>query len=248
MQKQINSLRRSIVSINDDLDSLSKKRSHTNYQCKESRAKESLLTHEIQSTKTSITIKKNTIENLDMNSIELEVKSRQKELQSKNEHLALLALKQKSIENNINIIDLQLSKNLNDKIQLQIEIAKQEEKVKILRTNIESQKDLSDTVRYLRSNLKDLENIPLLSEIINCQEKYIGCIQNFLQDYLYYFIVQDRTQVNSIVNSIGENTRDKICFFMLNAFSELPKVEIDSKDILSARSVVSCVNIYDKIL
>ncbi len=72
-----------------------------------------------------------------------------------------------------------------------------------------------DAIKFLKKNPK-WKDAPLLSDIISCDEKYRVAIENYLETYMNYYVVDNKTDALQAINLLTEASRGKANFFILN--------------------------------
>ncbi|NQZ77796.1 MAG: chromosome segregation protein SMC [Ekhidna sp.] len=76
-----------------------------------------------------------------------------------------------------------------------------------------------EAIKFLKKNPK-WKDAPLLSDIISCPEEYRITIENFLEPYMNYYIVETQEDALTAVNLLSESTRGKANFFVLENLTD----------------------------
>lgn len=125
---------------------------------------------------------------------------------------------QKEEELKIQIADLQTEIE-----QIREEYAKASRKLDALQNEYKLTKSLIDSfegfpegVKFLKQNANFIKEVPLLSDIFTCAEKYKIAIENFLQSRMNYFVVETELQAFQAVNLLSEASQGKANFFVLS--------------------------------
>ena len=79
-----------------------------------------------------------------------------------------------------------------------------------------------ESLRYLRKNSPTTSNAPLFSEIINCQPEFKSAIENFLDPYMNYFVIDNIEEASRAVNLLSEVSKGRANFFILKNFENTP--------------------------
>ncbi|MFT5953538.1 MAG: chromosome segregation protein [Cyclobacteriaceae bacterium] len=84
---------------------------------------------------------------------------------------------------------------------------------------VENLEGFPDAIKFLKkkTNWKDA---PLLSDIITCDADYRICIENFLEPFMNYYIVENKSDAILAVNLLSESSRGKANFFILNQLKD----------------------------
>ncbi len=95
-----------------------------------------------------------------------------------------------------------------------------------------------EAIRYLKKKTDWGKNIPLLSDIITCPEKYKVGIENYLEPYMNYYVVESAGQALEAVSLLNEATRGRAHFFILdNLRSFTPAPAVSYPDAEAAREI-----------
>ncbi|MDX2196559.1 MAG: chromosome segregation protein SMC [Cytophagales bacterium] len=93
--------------------------------------------------------------------------------------------------------------------------AKQNE-YNLTKSLVENLEGFPEAVRFLKKNADWVKDVPLLSDILTCEEKYRITIENYLEPYMNYYIVQTEHDAIKAVNLLSNATMGKANFFILN--------------------------------
>jgi len=176
----------------------------------------------------------------------------QKEITEKTEQLSdrekeIISLKKEFTESDaaLKVAEKDLEGLRKKELQEQANIAELEQQITVIQTQLQKEnreldkktnehnllKDLVDklegfpeSIRFLNLNKQWSKSSPLLSDIINCKEEYKIAIENYLEKYLNYYVVDD---IESAVNAIGllsDAAKGRANFFVLNQI-EPPHIE-----------------------
>ena len=83
-----------------------------------------------------------------------------------------------------------------------------------------------EAIKFLKKN-PQWKDAPLLSDILSCPEEYRVTIENFLEPYMNYYIVESRDDALNAVNLLSESTQGKANFFVLDQLSSYQAGTID---------------------
>lgn len=98
---------------------------------------------------------------------------------------------------------------------------------KLTKNMIDSLEGFPESIKYLKKNATWLNDIPLLSDIIYCDEKYRVAIENLLQPYLNHYIVQDENTATKSLNLLTQSNVGRASFFILDYFKNRPYKNIN---------------------
>ncbi len=80
-----------------------------------------------------------------------------------------------------------------------------------------------EAVKFLRKATGWAKNAPLLSDIITCDEKYRVAVENFLEPYMNYYVVENEAQAMAAVNLLSDSAKGKANFFILEKLKNVAK-------------------------
>jgi chromosome segregation protein len=75
-----------------------------------------------------------------------------------------------------------------------------------------------EAIKFLKKKASWNKHAPLLSDIISCDEKFRVTIENYLEPYMNYYIVQDEGDAYQAINLLNDAAKGKAHFFILSKF------------------------------
>jgi chromosome segregation protein len=84
---------------------------------------------------------------------------------------------------------------------------------------VDSLEGFPESIRFLKKNDSWSKNAPLLSDIIYCNEEYRISIEQFLEPYLNYYVVDTKEEALKAVNLLSDSAKGKANFFILEDFA-----------------------------
>jgi len=79
---------------------------------------------------------------------------------------------------------------------------------------------ISRSDQFLKKKVEWTKNAPLLSDILTCPEEYRVAIENYLEPYLNYYIVNHEAEAYDAINILSDASKGKANFFILDAFEK----------------------------
>jgi len=95
--------------------------------------------------------------------------------------------------------------------------AKQNE-FSLTKSMVENLEGFPEAIKFLKKNAHWGKNAPLLSDVITCDEKYRLSIENYLESFMNYYIVEQESHAYQAVNLLSDAAKGKANFFILNKF------------------------------
>lgn len=113
----------------------------------------------------------------------------------------------------------------------------------LLKSLVDSLEGYPESIKFLKKNTDWNNKAPILSDIFFCQEAYRTCIENLLEPYLNYYVVNNAEEAIQAIQLLDLHKKGKANFFILDQFnhqagtlfappgtiSALEVVEIDDK-------------------
>ena len=110
----------------------------------------------------------------------------------------------------------------------------------LLKSLVESLEGYPDSIKFLKKNSEWNNKAPLLSDVFVVQNEYRTSIENLLDNYLNYYIVDNLSEAVKAVSLLENNKKGKANFFILNQIEEKQNIAINTTGGLTpALSVVS---------
>jgi chromosome segregation protein len=96
---------------------------------------------------------------------------------------------------------------------------------KLTKSMVESMEGFPESIKYLQSNKE--WKFPLLSDLIYVKENYRAAIENYLEAYLNYYVVDTFDDAMRAIRLLSTAQKGKANFFILEAFSNYqPALEL----------------------
>ncbi len=91
----------------------------------------------------------------------------------------------------------------------------------LLKSLVDSLEGYPESVKFLHKNSGWNHAAPLLSDIIYVKEQYRAAVENVLEPYLNYYVVNNLQEGLQAVHLLDENKKGKANFFLLDQFAEV---------------------------
>ncbi len=158
--------------------------------------------------------------------LEVNEAKRQAEMHSKQEEMAKLEREIAKINRKIDARrnELQLTQNM-----------------------IENLEGFPESIRFLRQNKEWSKDAPLLSDLIYVEEEYRVAIENYLDQYLNYYVVENIGEAQKAVIILSESQKGKANFFLRDAFEGYDPPIILLPNTLRAIDLIEAEPAYRKL-
>ena len=107
----------------------------------------------------------------------------------------------------------------------------------LLKSLVDSMEGYPESVKFLHKNTGWNHNAPILSDILYVQEAYRTAVENVLEPYLNYYVVNDLKEGMQAVHLLDEHKKGKANFFLLDQLTGA-KAETAPANTIAALSVI----------
>ncbi len=181
-------------------------------------------------------IQVNQIENLQKEDVESEEQIKQRKVE-----VANLETQLKNIDKNRELKKKNLEKLENEEAKRQSEIVDTEYHIeefrkkisdvnrkldahrnefKLTKSLVENLQGFPESIKFLNKNKDWGKDAPLLSDLIYCKENYRIAIENYLEPFLSYYVVQNMEDAYQAIRLLSNSQKGKANFFILDAFKD----------------------------
>ncbi|WNB18784.1 chromosome segregation protein SMC [Marivirga arenosa] len=170
-------------------------------------------------------------------------------LKEKNEYLSNLKNKEnhlnQQIEDHKNTIEL-IREELT---QSSRKLDARENEYNLTKSLVDNLEGFPEAIKFLKKSSKWGKNAPLLSDVLTCSEDYRITIENFLEPYMNYYIVETEAQAFEAVNLLSDASKGKAHFFILDNFEKFKPSDTKLYDqAVAATEIVEYDAKYKKLI
>lgn len=97
----------------------------------------------------------------------------------------------------------------------------------LLKSLVDSMEGYPESVKFLHNNNGWNHKAPILSDIIYVKEDYRAAVENVLEPYLNYYVVNNLREGLQAVHLLDENKKGKANFFLLDKINEIQPATAD---------------------
>ena len=97
----------------------------------------------------------------------------------------------------------------------------------LLKSLVDSMEGYPESVKFLHNNNGWNHQAPILSDIIYVKEDYRAAVENVLEPYLNYYVVNNLREGLQAVHLLDENKKGKANFFLLDKINEIQPASAD---------------------
>lgn len=121
----------------------------------------------------------------------------------------------------------------------------------LLKSLVDSLEGYPDSIKFLKKNKDWNSNAPLLSDVFVVQDEYRTALENVLDNYLNYYVVENVEEAAQAVRLLDKNKKGKANFFLLNQFNAAQdpqsKAQNSNNDLIPALSVINVDKQYEAL-
>ena len=100
----------------------------------------------------------------------------------------------------------------------------------LLKSLIDSMEGYPESIKFLHKNPKWNHQAPILSDIIYVKEEFRAAVENVLEPYLNYYVVNDLQEGMQAVHLLDDNKKGKANFFLLDRIVGQPGAEVHTHE------------------
>ena len=145
--------------------------------------------------------------------IELQRKEKQEEfdyLKSKNEEL----------KNRISSLQKTIEVIKEEHSQLNRKLDASQNEYSLTKSLVDNLEGFPEAIKFLKKDKSWSKDAPLLSDILTCPEQYRVTVENYLEPYMNYYIVDTEAEAYKAINLLSDTSRGKANFFILERFEK----------------------------
>ncbi|MFM2225987.1 MAG: chromosome segregation protein [Bacteroidota bacterium] len=166
-------------------------------------------------------------------------KEQKESLQKQSEHLikekeeieiAFKAAEEQELQLQNNI---RSSRELLDQLRQELAVqnrqldAKQNE-YNLTKSMVDKLEGFPDSIKFLKQQPNFPKSAPLLSDIIAAKDEYKATIENLLEPYLNYYVVETLAEAVTAVNLLSDNKKGKANFFILEELKAYENIDAET--------------------
>ncbi|MEY4205173.1 MAG: hypothetical protein RL013_2877 [Bacteroidota bacterium] len=91
---------------------------------------------------------------------------------------------------------------------------------KLTKSMVESLEGFPESIKFLSQDKEWAKRCPLLSDLIYVREEYRVVIENYLENYLNYYVVPDADEAVKAISLLGKSQKGRANFFILDAIDQ----------------------------
>ncbi len=172
----------------------------------------------------------------------------EQQLTSKKEELEQLITKQNDVKGKILESQEEIENLRSELINENRKLDSKRNEHDLLKSLVESLEGYPDSIKFLSKHQEWGKNAPLLSDVFVVQNEYRAALENLLDSYLNYYIVENVDDAAKAIRLLDSNKKGKANFFILDKFEQYQSKEHAAEaGLIPALSVVSVDDQYKSL-
>lgn len=124
--------------------------------------------------------------------------------------------------------------------------AKQNE-YQLTKSLVDNLEGFPESIRFLKKHTEWAKEAPLLSDVLFCPEDYRVAIENYLEPYMNYYVVDTREDAIQAIRLLSDAARGRANFFILEAIVPTPSRPTDRAGLTPALEIISTDKKYQPL-
>lgn len=101
------------------------------------------------------------------------------------------------------------------------EIDSKQNEFNLTKSLVDNLEGFPAAIKFLKKNNQWSSDAPLLSDLITCDQEYRVAIENYLETWMNYYVVQDVESAYRAISLLKESAKGKANFFILDDFKDI---------------------------
>lgn len=180
---------------------------------------------------------------------EQKIKVLSEEITEKQATLQQYQQKQQSVESTTLATQKTLDVFKEERSEISRKLDAKQNEYNLTKSLVDNLEGFPEAIRFLKKQANWNVQAPLLSDIITCDEKYRVTIENYLETYMNYYIVDTEADAYKAINLLSDAAKGKAHFFILNKFEKYKTSEPRIYDsAIPATEVIEYDNKFKKLV
>ena len=171
--------------------------------------------------------------------LQLQLQSLRNEEELKKQAVTELTMADDELQQQINSVEAEVEHKREELRAVHRQLDSRQNEFNLTRSFIDNMEGFPESIRFLKQHPGWATNAPLLSDIVSSPAEFRVAIENFLDQYLNYYVVADMGEAMHAVNLLSNSSKGRANFFVLNdfdnvaeSFSQVPFQAIRAMDVI----------------
>lgn len=181
--------------------------------------------------------------------LENKLKDSAERIKTESKELELLEEEDRKDKSQIAEIEENIESTKDQLLKINRSIDSKQNEYNLTKSLVDNLEGFPEAIKFLKKNTTWSDEALLLSDIVTCDEKYRVAIENFLEPYMNYYVVEDFQHAFQAVNMLTKSSKGRANFFVLEAFEKnTPHSPESINDSVSALSILEYDTKHEKLL
>lgn len=140
------------------------------------------------------------------------------QLETKNKEYETLLQKEEELQQKIESLQKEIEQVKERLTQTNRKLDAKQNEFSLTKSLVDNLEGFPEAIKFLKKNSSWGKDTPLLSDILTCDEKYRLAIENYLEPFMNYYVVENEGQAIQAVNLLSDSAKGKANFFILTKF------------------------------
>ena len=138
-------------------------------------------------------------------------------LSEKEEYLQALNLREESLQQRMSELEETIGLQKDQLAQTSRKLDARLNEYNLTKSLVDNLEGFPEAIRYLKKKTDWGKNVPLLSDLVSCEEKYRIGIENYLEPFMNYYVAETAVQALEAIALLNESNRGRAHFFVLDS-------------------------------
>ncbi|MEO9966879.1 MAG: chromosome segregation protein SMC [Reichenbachiella sp.] len=204
----------------------------------------SALKQELEKAATDTSTKTENLQNFEKRIAEID-----KEKKEKQEQFDYLKSKDEELKNRITHSEKTIEVIREEMTQVNRKLDASQNEYNLTKSLVDNLEGFPEAIKFLKKETSWSKNAPLLSDILTCPEEYRVTVENYLEPYMNYYIVDTEAEAFNAINILSDASKGKAHFFILDRFEKFKSTQTEiMQNAVPATEVVEYDQKYKKLI
>lgn len=142
------------------------------------------------------------------------------EIQQKNSYLEKLKREEEDVRQRITSTEKTIELIREEMTETGRKLDARQNEFQLTKSLVENLEGFPEAIKFLKKNVGWTKNAPLLSDILATSEEYRVAIENYLEPFLNFYIVEHEAEAYEAINILSDASKGKANFFILDSFEK----------------------------
>lgn len=148
------------------------------------------------------------------------------EIKEKNAYLDKLKREEEDVFQRISSLEKTIDMIREEMTETGRKLDARQNEFQLTKSLVENLEGFPEAIKFLKKNVGWTKNAPLLSDILSTSEEYRVAIENYLEPFLNYYIVEHEAEAYEAINILSDASKGKANFFILDSFDKFTPAPI----------------------